>query len=254
MDMGPNVALLHMSEAPQLSAALAQLAEVEEKMGHAERDVEMYRLQKTQGLYDERRALTAAIPQFWYIVFAQNDSVAEYVRPEDSKHLERIVDVHVHHGAAADPARYRDFSITVAFGGDAPQQVTKRFFVSDEDGEETIRSEPVEVAWPAELADICPARVEGRDAASKKRYRQGMKSFFAWFAWTGTRPGKEFRSGDDLARLIAYDLFPNAVRYYAEAVRGQESDIEDTSEGEELDVSDDEPALKKTRTVDVQDA
>ena len=75
-----------------------------------------------------------------------------------------------------------------------------------------------------------------------------MKSFFAWFEWTGTKPSKEFRSGEDLTRLILDDLFPNAVRYYAEALKNDQESEEDSLEGEELDVSDTEPAQKKHKS------
>ena len=76
-----------------------------------------------------------------------------------------------------------------------------------------------------------------------------MKSFFAFFAWTGKKPGKEFRNGEELARLIVDDVYPYAVKDYTEALRGDDDD-EFTSEGEELDISDsdsDEPYKKKTK-------
>lgn len=248
-----------MSEAEKLSDSLAQLAAVEQKIGHAEREVEIFRIKKTQSIYADRRAITSTIPQFWYIVLAQNDDFADYVRAEDLKFLDYLDDIYVHFDIADSdsPNHYRDFSITVSFKDDSgvvpTQTVTKRFHVSEENGEETITSDVAEVQWPAELADTCPATIRRNKngeftADQKKKYRQGMKSFFAWFEWTGTKPNKEFRAGEDLTRLIIDELFPNAVKYYAEALQNDQESEEDSLEGEELDVSDAEPAQKKHKS------
>lgn len=247
-------------DAENLSKALAKLAENEQEMGEADKDAEIYRIKKTQSIYSKRRAITSEIPQFWYIVLAQNDDFADYVRAEDLKYLDFVEDIYVNFDIAEsdDVSNYRDFSITISFkdeSGVVPTQtITKPFKVSVEDGEETLSSEVVEVQWPQELEDIWPRKIrenklgETYTADEKKRYRQGMKSFFAWFEWTGGKPAKEFRSGEDLARLILDELFPNAVRYYAEAIKNDNASDEDSSEGEELDISDDEePPLKKQK-------
>lgn len=247
-------------EAEILSHALAKLAENEQKMGEADKDAEIYRIKKTQSIYSERRAITKEIPQFWYIVLAQNDDFADHVRTEDLKYLDFVDDIYVHFDIAESDQvnNYRDFSITFSFkdstGVIPTQTVTKKFQVSLEDGEEVLHSEVAEVQWPEELADINPSTIrqnkkeDGYTADEKKKYRQGMKSFFAWFEWTGHKPAKEFRSGEDLARLILEELFPNAVRYYAEAMKNDNASDVDSSEGEELDISDDEePPLKKQK-------
>ena len=247
------------TESEKLSDSLAQLAQCEQKIGEAEKDVEIYRIKKTQSIYSERRNITKQIPQFWYIVLAQNDDFADYVRAEDLKYLDFIEDIYVHFGIAdsASVKHYRDFSITVSFKDDTgtvpTQTVTKKFFVSEDNGEESISSEAVAVEWPQELKDICPAEIRSKKDGDytpeqKKKYRQGMKSFFAWFEWTGTKPSKEFRSGEDLTRLILDDLFPNAVRYYAEALKNDQESAEDSLEREELHVSDTEPAQKKHKS------
>ena len=66
------------------------------------------------------------------------------------------------------------------------------------------------------------------------------------------KPGKEFRNGEDLATLLSEDLYLNALKYYIIALSPDEdddaNDEEDTTEGEELDLSDDdveEPELPK---------
>lgn len=240
------------SEEERLSKNLAELAKCEQAMGDAEKDVEIYRIKKTQSIYANRREITSAVPKFWYIVLAENDSFGDFIRPEDFKFLEFITDIYVHYDVAdgEDPIAYRNFSISFTFEDEnhsiEKQTVTKKFIVTDVDGEEQLTSEPASLIWPKELADICPSTIkenkkgDNYSTEEKKRYRQGMKTLFAWFDWTGKRPAKEFKSGDELARLIAEDLFPNAVKYYVEAINNdQESDV-GSSEGEELDVSEDE--------------
>ena len=94
--------------------------------------------------------------------------------------------------------------------------------------------------------------MSGKD---KMNYRLGMKSFFSWFRWTGKKPGKEFRNGDDVANLLV-DLFLNGVKFYILGLNESEGDDEelDSSEGEELDISDDddgdkeEPPTKRVKT------
>lgn len=247
-------------EAEMLSNALAKLAQNEQQMGEADKDAEIYRIKKTQAIYHQRSDITKEIPQFWYIVLAQNDDFADYVRVEDLKYLDFVNDIYVHFDIADSDlvANYRDFSITISFKDDSgvvpTQTVTKKFQVSEKDGEEVLYSEVASVEWPEELAEISPTNIrkskksDGYSADEKKRYREGMKSFFAWFEWTGHKPAKEFRSGEDLARLILDDLFPNAVRYYAEAIKNDNGSEVDSSEGEELDISDDdEPPRKKQK-------
>lgn len=246
----------------ELADALAKLADNEQAMGDAEKEVEIFRIKRLQSIYESRSAITKTIPQFWYIVLAQNDDFGEFIRPEDLKYLEAITDIYVDYPIAADgdADKYRDFSITFSFAaekGMKEQNIVKKFTVEDENGEAKLYSEAVEVEWPEDIKDICPALIrknklgDGFSAEEKKKYRQGMKSLFAWFEWTGRKPSKEFRSGEDLARLIVDDLFPNAVHYYSEAIANdEESEVEDSSEGEELDLSEDEPERKKQRKDD----
>ncbi|WPK25924.1 hypothetical protein PUMCH_003261 [Australozyma saopauloensis] len=243
---------MNEEEEKRLSNTLAELAKCEQAMGDAEKDVEIYRIKKTQNIYAQRREITKAVPKFWYIVLAENDSFGEYIRVEDFKYLECITDIYVHYDVAedSDEARYRDFSISFTFSDESglvpSQVVTKKFKVDVVDGEEDLTSEPVDVQWPEELLDICPSKVKEQkkgetfSASEKKRYRQGMKTLFAWFDWTGKRPAKEFKGGDELTRLIVEDLFPNSVKYYVEAINNDQESEVSSSEGEELDVSDDE--------------
>ncbi|EGV63580.1 hypothetical protein CANTEDRAFT_114508 [Yamadazyma tenuis ATCC 10573] len=221
-------------------------------MDQAEREAEIYRIKKTQGIFRDRRHILVNIPNFWYIILAENDDFSDYISVEDLKYLEYIADIYVHYKVTdgdADLKNPKDFSISITFKSDKElvpnQTVTKHFEVEVEDGEEKITSEPVEVQWPQELGTINPHLIKqrkGKDMSKedKKNYRLGMKSFFSWFSWTGKKPGKEFRDGEDLTRLITDDLFPYAVKYYTEALPGADNDDADTSDPEELDLEDDE--------------
>lgn len=247
-----------------LQKGLDELAQWEKKMGTIERDLEIRRIRSTHHHYQHRSLIVRKIPKFWYIVFAENDDFADYVSPDDLRYLESIenIDVTFKIATAKEPFsqddldHHRDFSIAFTFtssGSVPPQVVTKPFYSQMRNGEEYITSEPVDVQWPPELELINPQRIkrENREqpllSKLKKDYRSGMKSFFSWFAWTGQKPGKEFRNGEDVARLIVDDLYVNALKYYILALPNansgddeDDSDLEqDSSEGEPLDLGED---------------
>lgn len=252
-----------MSEEEQgkvIEQSLVKLAECEKDMDKAERDAELYRIKKTQSIFQNRRQILINIPKFWYIILAENDDFSEYISVEDLKYLESINDIYVHYkitdteeGQLKTP---KDFTITISFKHEESdkepmlpdQTVTKEFNVFIEDGEEKLVSKAVDVEWPHELQSISPHLIKQKNSNNvknfskedKKNYRLGMRSFFSWFSWTGEKPGKEFRSGEDLTRLIIDDLFPYAAKYYTEALPGADEDDNDSSDPEELDLSEDE--------------
>ncbi|KAK6456453.1 uncharacterized protein RJT20DRAFT_128357 [Scheffersomyces xylosifermentans] len=260
------------TESQKLQKSLEELALWEKGMSIAERDAEVYRLKRTQKQYEARRDILKSIPKFWYIVLAENDDFAEYVSVEDLKYLESIENLYVYYPVAESDSEdaiehYKDFSITITFSGDSKdalvptQEVTKFFKTIFKDGEETIISEPVDIEWPEELKQINPKLIKQENKGKtltkeqKANYRSGMKSFFAWFAWTGEKPGKEFRDGEDLTRLIVDDLYLNALKYYVMALPNEDddsegSDEEDSSEGEELDLSEDDEPENSKRSAD----
>lgn len=261
-------------EGKRLQLSLDKLGDWEKEMSQVEREAEIYRIKKTQPMYAKRRSILKEIPKFWYIVLAENDDFADYISPDDLKYLEYIDDIYVYYPIVDDEAgHFKDFNITVTFGKNPyipEQEITKKFkIVIQEDGDERIVSDSVEVKWPHELSKINPSvikeKYKGKDkkdmsAKDKKNYRLGMKSFFSWFNWTGEKPGKEFRNGEDLATLLSEDLYLNALKYYIIALSPDEdddaNDEEDTTEGEELDLSDDdveEPELPKKRTLEEEE-
>ncbi|ODQ80418.1 hypothetical protein BABINDRAFT_166750 [Babjeviella inositovora NRRL Y-12698] len=247
------------TETNLLENTLVGLAGIEQEVDQAERDADIFRIKKTHPIYIKRRQLLLDVPKFWYIVIAQNEDFIDYIGPEDLKFLEFVKDIYVEYDVATndEATNPRDFSITFQFeaphGEIAAQSVTKKFkTVMDEDNhEERLISTVASVEWPVELASITPHLIADKTSAEgKKKYRLGMRSFFAWFKWTGLKPGKEFRNGEELTRLIVEELFPYAVKYYTEAVPGLNEDSEDES-SEELDLSgeeeEEENATKKRK-------
>lgn len=92
-----------------------------------------------------------------------------------------------------------------------------------------FRSEPTILKWK-EGNSICSSETDNGKA-------QGVNplSFFDWFSWTGSGEDK-FKDGEQLALFIAEDLFPNAVKYFTEALCDavESSDEEDESESVNL--------------------
>lgn len=244
-------------------------------------------MRKVQKIYSKRSDFTKRLDKFWHIVLSQHPEFSEYIRSEDFKYLELIKDIYVKWDVAdesntdSDPA---DFSLTFDFEeaeGDFPAQTIRKSFkiehidpeevasaaaaaskkksnnLSDDEDEveidtERLVSEPVDIIWPKSCDLINPSKItDKKTPQGKKNYRTGMKSFFGWFRWTGRKPGKEFPSGGDFARLFADDIFSNAVKYYTEAQRdGLEEEI-DSEASEPLDLSeDDTEEPKKKRKLD----
>lgn len=253
------------NESKTLLESLESLSAWEKEMDKVEKEADVYRLKLAQPMYAKRRSILKKIPKFWYIILAENDEFAEYASPDDLKYLEYIDDIYVNHpvvekGVEKTTINPRDFDITISFKKNEmiqEQSVTKSFKVAvNDNGEEHLESLFVEIKWPQELSKINPHLIkertnEGKSMTpdDKKKYRAGMKSFFSWFAWTGMKPGKEFRNGEDLANLISEDIFVNALKYYIVALSNEsgeeDSDEDDSSEGEELDLSDIEVEDKK---------
>lgn len=268
--------------------ALIGLASAEEQMEQAERAAEISRLKAVSKIFKTRSDHTKVLDKFWHIVLSQHPEFAEYIRAQDFKYIETILDIYVSWDAAestdngVDPG---NFSITFDFkgteDGDFPAQiVTKKFWIEqidpeelaataskkkssanlsddeDDTSEDTERlvSEAADIIWPKSYDSINPSKItEKKTPQGKKNYRAGMKSFFGFFKWTGRKPGKEFPNGDDLARLFADDLFPSAVKYYTEAQRdGLEEEV-DSDASEPLDLSEDESKGTKRKRDDDED-
>ncbi|GMM28203.1 Vps75 protein [Martiniozyma asiatica (nom. inval.)] len=256
----------------QLDSALGKLQDIEKEIQQADSKVENFKTDLFRPIYERRRTYLMQVPKFWYVVFAQHEDFQEYIRLEDMPFLEKIDDLYVEFWTKPNKkvtienveieVPSKGFDLTISFKGsnDLPDQsITKTFeWVLKEQGERNLESEPVKIKWPASMNGINPslirdkAKEENRaiTSAEKKAYRLGMRSFFAFFSWTGKKPGKEFRNGEELAALIAEDIFPAALDYYVLAMPGlgDNEEEEDVESEEELDLSDlEEPDRKKQK-------
>lgn len=227
-------------------------------MNIIENEVELYRIRKVDPVYKKRDNLLKSIPYFWNIVLSQHSDFANYIRASDFKYIEAIKSLIVEPLVLKDSgANPRDFQVVIEFDeieNDLPsQRITKVFKVEKDvskilvrknrteeddelDGEVGfLTSQPVDVKWPKSYQSIDPQLIQDKTTAEgKKNYRTGMKTFFAWFRWTGLKPGKEFPNGDGLANLFNEELYPFCVKYYTEAQR----DVVDESDGSSEEDSD----------------
>ncbi|CCD25715.1 Vps75p NDAI_0F03970 [Naumovozyma dairenensis CBS 421] len=277
--------------------AFLGLAECEVEIEELEKDVELYRLKKMVPFYKQRDSYINDIPGFWRVVLSQHSDFANYIRASDFKYIDQIEKIQLEWLILKDEneSNVRDFSVTFYFNGiedDFEEQIVTKTFkivksdtindnkstkksnvnedISEDENEEEIEdiltSEPVDIKWPASYDSINPSViVDKRSPEGKKKYRQGMKSFFGWFKWTGKKPGKEFPHGDDLAVLISEDLYPYCVKYYTEAQRDLEDENNDSDEdsseepldlpgneeddddAEQVEEEENDPARKKLR-------
>ncbi|TID28948.1 hypothetical protein CANINC_002216 [Pichia inconspicua] len=246
-----------------IEKSFAELQEIEKEIQKADAKVEQFKNELFTPIYRKRRDHLQEIPDFWYIVLAQHEDFQEYVTIEDMKYMDLIDDLYVEfwdETKESDDLNSKGFSITMKFKSSnnadnkiTEQTVTKKFAwkIDPETGSRKLESEPVSFIWPEALKKIDPqaikdtAKNEKRALTSdeKKRYRQGMRSFFSFWQWTGLKPGKEFRNGEELATFIAEDIFPAALDYYvlaAPGLNGEEGDEDDEVSGEELDLSEDD--------------
>lgn len=249
----------------QLESALHSLQALEGEIQEADSKVEQYKQELFSSIYEKRSSLITQVPKFWYVVLAQHEDFQEFIRVEDMPYLENIKNIYVKEFLEDTEKvtieneefeiKKKGFTITIEFDSskDLPAQtITKKFeWELQTNGSKKLISEPVKVQWPKSLNSINPDFIKSQakkanrkiSPEEKKSYRLGMRSFWAWFAWTGEKLGKEFRNGEDLALCISEDIFPAALDYYVLAMPGlgeENGDEEEVESGEELDLSDDE--------------
>lgn len=250
----------------KIEDSFLQLQKIEAEIQRADAQVEQFKNDLFTPIYEKRRSYLKTIPKFWYIVLAQHEDFQEYVSVEDMKYIELISDLYVAFWDETEMDKSsvprKGFTITVSFNSSESkdnkikeQQLTKKFewVIDPESGSRKLQSAAVSLEWPEELRLIDPvsikklAKDESRPLSSeeKKKYRQGMRSFFSFWQWTGLKPGKEYRNGEELATFIAEDIFPAALDYYVLAAPGlgenddaANDEDDDEQSGEELDLSD----------------
>lgn len=252
--------------------SFAKLQKIEVEIQKADSKVEQYKNEIFKPIYNRRREYLNQIPKFWYIVLAQHEDFQEYISVEDMKYLELISDLYVEFWDETvfnNDANNEDkdsinlpkkgFTITISFKSDSQndskikdQEISKRFewVIDPTIGSRKLESDPVNIEWPSELSNQNPVLIKEKAKSEKRslnneekrKYRHGMRSFFSFWQWTGKKPGKEYRNGEELATLLAEDIFPAALDYYVLAAPGRgdndEDEEEDEQSGEELDLSD----------------
>lgn len=261
----------------ELETALEELQRMEVDVQQADARVEQFRADVFAPIYAKRRSLMKKVPKFWYVVLAQHEDFQEFIRVEDMSYLESISDIYVQEWVKSDgkaiiqdqeiDVKRKGFTLTIEFveSSDLTAQIIDKEFEWElqSDGSKKLISKPVEIQWPTSLNNINPQKIkdtvkaESRTMTSqeKKSYRLGMRSFWAFFSWSGQKEGKEFRNGEELALCISEDIFPAALDYYVLAMPGlneENGEDEEVESGEELDLSeddddDDESPLKKQK-------
>lgn len=237
----------------QLSKALRDLSDIEEKLEKIDEQVNKYRISITEPVYDQRYEIISKIPNFWKTVLQVHSDFADFIPVSDFKYVDLIKNIKL------TMLNNTDFTLKFEFlkSDGFPEQTIEKTFtlckditklkytnkLTDEqllDMSEFgfLTSEPVDITWPQDYDSINPSILSAnpKDANFKKNYRQGMKTFFAWFSWTGLKHGKEFPNGDGLANLFMEDIYPHCLKHYIEAKR----DIEDEQGASDSEVEDDE--------------
>ncbi|KAK9472493.1 uncharacterized protein V1510DRAFT_416908 [Dipodascopsis tothii] len=227
-----------------------QLAKLETDFEQAELDVLKYQTKTLKPLYARRAKIINALPRFWPIALEQfGEDIDQYITPQDAKLFEAIAGVDLERDEA-DP---RTFTLTFTFDDNEylDQKVLAKTFryVAEEaaDGEDGPRhkyvSDAVEIQWKPKK-NLAKTKVGA------------PTSFFTWFAWQNAGGDHEdvFEDAHELALALAEDLYPNAVKYYIEAIDEEnESDDEidigsDGSDGSDGSSDAETPPKKKQRS------
>lgn len=261
----------------QLSKALRDLSDIEEKLEKIDEQVNQYRIKITAPVYDERYEIISKIPNFWKTVLQVHSDFADYIPVSNFKYVDLIKNIKMTMLNNTDFTLRFEFIASEGFPEQSVEKtfklckdITKLKYTSKLTDDELLdmsefgflTSEPVDITWPKEYDSINPhlLQTNTKDENFKKNYRQGMKTFFAWFNWTGLKHGKEFPNGDGLANLFMEDIYPHCLKHYIEAKRdiddekgASDSEIEDDEEDIEgfnmssLTNEHDEPAAKKMK-------
>ncbi|KTW31179.1 uncharacterized protein T551_01252 [Pneumocystis jirovecii RU7] len=226
-------------------ASLDAIADIELEFEKAE-------IELRNPLYEKRACVLRKIPKFWPIVLeaAPGDELSTYISSEDANVLEHLIDLRVYR-PNEDP---RDINIVFEFEPNEYLEqnslyLEKLFTYSSQKAEASssnsdkepsqLISKKVEIKWKKNKNFTKPAK--------------GVApSFFTWFSWTGEGNNDVFEDGEELAIFIAEDLYPNAVKYFTDALQENEEEDEDaeidleTENGDET--SESEPPKKKAKT------
>ncbi|ANB12095.1 Vps75p [Sugiyamaella lignohabitans] len=204
-------------------------------------------------VYEERREATRNVPKFWPTVLDSSELLAEYITYEDTEVLDHLVDLYVEW----DEDNVKNFTIHWEFSENdflETNKVSKRFELveaeksgegddeDDEDAEDSYTSTPVALKWK-----------KGKNLTKPKDGRD--TSFFNWFSFSGEGPG-DYKGGENIAVIIAEELFPHALKFFADAFSEGDlaeyelDDEEDDDEDDEVEGDaehEDAPPRKKSK-------
>ncbi|KAG4303328.1 hypothetical protein PCANB_000375 [Pneumocystis canis] len=208
-------------------ASLDAIADIELEFEKAEVQLLKYQVQLFNPLYEKRASVLRKIPKFWPIVLeaAPGDELSVYISPDDANVLEHLIDLRVYR-PNEDP---RDINIIFEFEPNEYLEsnslhIEKLFTYSSQKAEA-----------PSSNSDKEPSQLISNKVdinwKKKKNLIKSTKgtapSFFTWFSWTGKDNNDVFEDGEELAIFIAEDLYPNAVKYFTDALQENEEEDED---------------------------
>ncbi|KAG5518279.1 hypothetical protein PMAC_003075 [Pneumocystis sp. 'macacae'] len=231
-------------------ASLDAIADIELEFEKAEIELLKHQINLFSPLYEKRASVLKKIPRFWPIVLeaAPGDELSTYISSEDTNVLEHLIDLRVYR-PNEDP---RDINIVFEFEpNDYLEQnslcLEKLFTYSSQKAEASsscsdkepsqLISKKVEISWK-------------KNKNLTKQAKGVAPSFFTWFSWTGEDNNDVFEDGEELAIFIAEDLYPNAVKYFTDALQENEEDEDaeiDLETGIFYETSESEPPKKKTK-------
>ncbi|WBW73548.1 CENP-A histone disassembly chaperone Ccp1 [Schizosaccharomyces osmophilus] len=213
--------------------AFENLANLEQDFGKAEIEILRKQNELFKPLFEKRRDILKNIRNFWVVVLeAAGDEISQYITPEDSILLEKLENIYVERYDKEDP---RNVRITLTFQSNdyleddnlslVKEVCVKESTTKDEEGLEktntSLVSKPTDIKWKT----------------GKSLFRKNQDSppnFFDYFRWTGEEEEDDF-DGASLTIFLAEDLFPNAVKYFTEAMTEEASDEEGSVDLEEED-------------------
>ncbi|KAG4305722.1 hypothetical protein PORY_000632 [Pneumocystis oryctolagi] len=235
-------------------ASLDAIADIELEFEKAEVELLKYQVQLFSPLYEKRASILKKIPKFWPIVLeaVPGDDLSVYINADDANVLEHLIDLRVHR-PNEDP---RDINIIFEFEQNdylesSSLYLEKLFIYSKQKAEASSNSDK-------EPSQLISKKVEIKWKKNKdltKTIKGAAPSFFTWFSWTGEN-NDVFEDGEELAIFIAEDLYPNAVKYFTDALQENEEedenaeiDLETENEDEtsESESAENEPPKKKKK-------
>ncbi|KAI2488354.1 nap family protein [Pyrenophora tritici-repentis] len=277
----------------EVVARFEELGALEHEFEEAELEIIRKAEALQSPLYKKRADFVANIPHFWSLVFEQAPpEIDNFIQPTDSKVFAECLETfEVSRFELDEPnGSPRSFSLKLGFSDNEyfeDKVLEKKFWFRKTKDWQGLVSEPVKINWKkgkdltggltdaayklGELrkklgADTASGAARKEEAKSKeyKKLAQLIEtatdasvSFFGLFSFvSGYRWEIEvFPGGDEVATIIAEDMWPNAIKYY-KGTFDEDEDDEELSDLDPVDIralvgkgrkSGQEPPAKKQR-------